>query len=235
MAGSEISDAARSQLESAAVAVDQPPDETGPKFDTINSVEFESTEANCAAPGQVAAVVDLDLLKERFAIEEQAKKAFDEEEAKPVIVGIINSGLSEVGNTYFKSKFFAPNGKEFEKQADKDDDQNGFKDDVYGINFNTRNGEIRPYATSGDMKPHGTKMAALILGGPAVMSGWSDARPRPITKLKVVNFASSTKIGVNVDPPYLGDAIRYLADQGAQIVNIESLRLSRYGSLDLRD
>jgi hypothetical protein len=111
------------------------------------------------------------------------------------------------------------NLREFEKVPKKDDDGNNFKDDIYGINFNTKDGDIEPYAGSGEMTPHGTKMAALLLGGPQVMSEWADSRTQPVIRLKVVNFASSKKIEANVDPPYLGDAIRYLADQGA-IINM---------------
>ena len=97
LAGGEISASVRSQVESASVPVDQPPDPGAPKFDTIESVEFESTGASCAPPGQVASVVDLDLLRERFAVEEQAKKDFDGQDAQSVIVGIIDSGSPSPG------------------------------------------------------------------------------------------------------------------------------------------
>ena len=152
LAGGEISASVRSQVESASVPVDQPPDPGAPKFDTIESVEFESTGASCAPPGQVASVVDLDLLRERFAVEEQAKKDFDGQDAQSVIVGIIDSGLSEPGDSFFKPKYLSPNPGEFQKDLGEDDDGNGYWDDVYGINFNSSSrgsGEIRPYPTSG--------------------------------------------------------------------------------------
>lgn len=218
---SHLSESARSQIESSSVTVSEPEDSGGYQFRTIDSVEFESAEAYCAPPGETASIVDLDLLTERFTKEEQAKRQFDEENAQSVIVGIIDSGLAEVGDNFFKLKFFAPNPKEFQKTPNVDDDRNNFIDDIYGINFNTSpgTGEIRPYPTSGGMKSHGTKMAALILGGLRA-SEWMNSRQPPPIRLKVVNFASSKVIGANVDPDKLGQAIKYLKDQGAKIINM---------------
>lgn len=216
-ADGDSADAAR--LESLAVPVAQPADRGGYQFDTIQSVEFESAGASCAPAGKVASIVDFELLKERFTIEEQAKRNSDGQDAQTVVVGIVDSGLAKVGDNFFKLKFLSPNPREVGGAPDVDDEPNDFVDDVYGINFNTRNGEIRPYATSGDMKSHGTKMASLVLGGTAG-AVWADSRTNPAIQLKIVNFASSEQIEANMDPTYLSEAIAYLATQGTRIINM---------------
>jgi hypothetical protein len=111
LAKSDLSESARAQIEDLSVPVDEAGDSGDYQFRTIDSVEFESTSANCGAPGQPASVVDLELLKERFAKEEEAKRALDGEGAQSVIVGIIDSGLSKVGDDFFKEKFFARSGE----------------------------------------------------------------------------------------------------------------------------
>jgi hypothetical protein len=63
-------------------------------------------------------------------------------------------------------------------------------------------------------------MAALILGGPEAATGWIAARPNPPIRLKVVNFASSSPSGGNVDATYLSEAIGYLVKHDARVINM---------------
>jgi hypothetical protein len=142
--------------------------------------------------------------------------------AEQITVGMIDSGLATLGDDFFKIGFFAPNRRELQGTSGQDDDSptNKHIDDVYGINFNSDNGEFKPYPFGGDIQSHGTKMASLVLGGPVVASEWTGARDKPLVQLKIVNFASATVQGANVSADKLDEAIEYLTQQGALIINM---------------
>ncbi|ESZ62459.1 S8 family serine peptidase [Mesorhizobium sp. C120A] len=192
------------------------------QFSVVNSVEFESSTQSCSTGNGAASAVDLDLLAQRFAIQKAQSDAFNSSTAKSATVGIIDTGISEIGDSFFKLAFFSPNPRELVGTQDTDDDvpQNNFVDDIYGINFNSRSGDVRPYPDDSEIRSHGTKMSAIILGGPRIATEWTGKPTVPLIRLKVVNFESARDPGATVGAENLAGAIGYLADQGADVINM---------------
>lgn len=135
----------------------------------------------------------------------------------PVVVGLIDSGISGVNQGVFHANRLAPNVYEKHGVAGQDDDfpKNGFIDDVYGMNLNggPDAGAIRFYANDRDHN-HGTLIGTLVLGG----LEWSGQMAGD-TRLRVVNFSSNDASGP-MDAEKLGRAIYYLADNGARVINM---------------
>ena len=191
----------------------------------------EATKNGCIEP-PTRPVFDIALLKGRFKIEaDAASKHMDD--LRPVIVGIIDSGISGVDKGVFSKYFFAANPSERSGKPGVDDDlpENGYIDDIYGMNFNkgAENGSVEFYSHDPNAD-HGTKVAALVLGGKEWIDSWDSNIP-PWARLKIVNFSSSKEPNP-VDAENLGSGIDYLMSNDARVINmslsnrqaIESLR-----------
>ena len=191
----------------------------GYQFRIIDSVEYAHAQKKCASLGEVAPIVDHDLLKERYRAEAEKKQnEIGGSLPDQVVVGVIDSGLGQVGDNFFKTQFFSINQPEAAGLTNKDDDFNKFIDDIYGINISSRNGLIAPYPGPGT-RAHGTMMASLILGGPKLANQWLYSDANAIIKLKVVNFSSKVPDTIE-DASKLPEAIDYLAGKGALIINM---------------
>lgn len=194
-----------------------------PKPHEYKYIEFVSTEAASTLPdcGPATTPLSFSPAQLRVRLAKELDLAARVEEARPAIVGVIDSGLRGLGGRFFAGSYFAANQREvFDLDPPEDRDHNQYFNDVYGINLNgpTGNGSIMSYG--GDPNgQHGTLVASLVLGGPE----WVQSAPPDVpsrVRLKIVNFSSSSAPHP-VDSSLLLDAITYLKEQAkADIVNM---------------
>lgn len=151
------------------------------------------------------------------------------EQLDPGVVGLIDSGVTDLGVTerddFFPKDFLLANQREKDggiNHVDDDDPENGKIDDVYGINFNTDNGRIAFYPTDRSNRDHGTKIASLVLGGREFLESRTEAE-RSLIQLKIVNFSSSRIGESTVAAFFLGPAIAYLDEQDVNVINMSLL------------
>lgn len=131
------------------------------------------------------------------------------------IVGVIDTGLAR--NDPFFERLLLKNPVEDGEPNGKDDDRNGFKDDVFGVGLEGRNGFI--YSSPTDDPPgHGTKVTTIVATG-LDFEVWQRHVAESPLGLKMVSY-SSQRFGVGVDPTVLALAPKYLQDQKATIVNM---------------
>ncbi len=128
-------------------------------------------------------------------------------DAQPVVVAVIDTGLDwnhrniDWENIWKNPREIAGNGK--------DDDNNGYVDDVVGWDFLDR--DNKPW----DYDGHGTFVAGIIAGS------WNDkdgiAGINPLARLMILkainNFGHSRA-------SYLAEAIAYAANNGARVINL---------------
>lgn len=191
-----------------------------PPANAYRYVEFVSSDEASSAPDCGPQTVPLSFsvqrLAERLAVESHAASLASAE--RTAIVGIIDSGLDDLGGPFFDTRFFAINRGDVAGNL-KDDEKNGYYDDVYGMNLNGGNqsGSIAPYGA--DRRPdHGTKIASLVLGGPEWVRSLAPATA-PRVQLKIVNFSNAND-GYPLPYYALSSAIDYLMKQNADVINM---------------
>lgn|GEM_PF-4604980 len=220
--------------EAVAAAMEPAMPKFTPAISLVQSVDLAAlggAEKCGGQAGDVAKLVDLAALRRRFQAEAAKKKAFFGEPAVPTTVGVLDSGLIGYGHGIFDGRFFTENLVEKNGNPGSDDDwpRNDHTDDVVGSNYQDQNGRIKPIIPDGPDKSHGTKMASLVLGGPAIAAAWTGAFNPPVVRLRIVDFTHSATAGGIIDPHYMGQAIEYLhanlKPHRANIVNI-SLKTS---------
>jgi subtilisin family serine protease len=122
-----------------------------------------------------------------------------------VIIAILDSGIKNQNNE-FDGRMWKNKG---EIPGDKlDNDNNGFKDDVYGWNFAYGNDSLA------DDNGHGTAVASII--GANSNNGKAMAGINSVSKLMVLK--TSNVKGITYGNT-IADAIRYATDNGARVVN----------------
>lgn len=125
---------------------------------------------------------------------------------RPITIAVIDSGV-DLTHPDLKGQLWTNRG-EIESNG-KDDDGNGFVDDVYGWNFTQDTPQVQ------DENGHGTMVAGIISAkqrdGLGVSGLFPSARIMP---LKVTQLNSK---GNSID---LARAIVYAADHGASIINL---------------
>lgn len=126
----------------------------------------------------------------------------------PVVVAVIDSGLDYNHEDFPKEHIWVnraeiPNGK--------DDDQNGFVDDIWGWNFLDKNN--RPYDDNG----HGTMVAGIIAAGLNNGTGIAGVVPDVrIMPLKVMDF------GGGLHSFEMVEAVHYAVRMGAKVINLST-------------
>lgn len=129
-----------------------------------------------------------------------------DEEKKNTVVAVIDSGLDLTHPD--GPEFLWTNAKEVPDNG-KDDDNNGYVDDVCGWNFLDENNDLT------DRKGHGTFVAGIIAA--RTNNGLAIAGVDPgaqVMALKVVNENGKA------DSLNIYRALRYAADHGARVINI---------------
>lgn len=126
--------------------------------------------------------------------------------AHPVVVAVIDTGFDRlhrdlVGSAWINRGEISGNGK--------DDDANGYVDDVYGWNFIDGNADVR------DLNGHGTVVAGIIAAHARNAVGIAGVNPwARIMSLKITNFRNK---GGSIN---LAKAVAYAADNGARVINL---------------
>lgn len=222
----------REQLSMSVAAVSADPDRDRFALEHVKSIEFTGTDPSIAcngAPGQVAQIVDAVFLEQRFKAEKQARDAYFT--AAPAsagllstTVGVVDSGLGTIGDDFFNLKFFLPDIDELNGVEERDEDGNNLVDDVYGRTYSSfgKPGNhsipfLKPFETARGAA-HGTKMAALVLGGLSIATNWTGVFDTPPVQLKIVKFTDRDE--TVADSALLPDALNYLKAKRAPIVNL---------------
>ena len=165
--------------------------------------------ALAAAPASAPAAITDPLLGEQWALSDPAlgvPEAWTQSQGEGVVVAILDSGVQLdhpdlAANLWTNPGELAGNGR--------DDDRNGFVDDVHGANLFDRSGNVA------DDEGHGTHVAGIVAAAAGNGAGGSGLAPKArIMAVKVMDAASSS------DSSLVAQGIRYAVDAGARIVNI---------------
>jgi subtilisin family serine protease len=171
---------------------------------TATTVAFAAT----AAPPALAAADPL--LSDQWALSEPqaigAQEAWKQSQGDGVVVAILDSGVQLnhpdlAANLWKNAGEIAGNGK--------DDDNNGYVDDVNGANMFTDNGNVN------DDEGHGTHVAGIVAARAGNGIGGSGLAPNAhIMAVKVLDANRSGNSSL------LASGIRYAVDEGARILNV---------------
>ena len=187
------------------------------------------------APAAAPAAITDPLLGEQWALSDPAlgvREAWTQSQGEGVVVAILDSGVQLdhpdlAANLWTNPGEIAGNGR--------DDDRNGFVDDVHGANLFDRSGNV------GDDEGHGTHVAGIVAAASANGTGGRGLAPKArIMPVKVMDAASASDsslvargIRYAVTPargsstsrstattstPELDDAIAFAGARGATIV-----------------
>lgn len=122
----------------------------------------------------------------------------------PVVVAVIDDGLY-VNHPQIKS-YVWKNPKEVPGN-NKDDDGNGYVDDVYGYNFMQNTGSVDPTGS------HGTHVASITLT--TAQSGMSGTK----SNVRIMPLVVADAQGVISSRETISKAIKYATDNGASVIN----------------
>lgn len=131
-----------------------------------------------------------------------------DQEGKRVVIGLVGTGI-DYTNSDLRNALWINNGElsDGERDNDRDDDGNGYADDLLGYDF--ADGDGKPY----DWHGFDTFVAGLLVG-----SGEKHPEVRgiaPNAELLVARYLDSDGRGHPMDASL---AIRYAADQGARVI-----------------
>jgi subtilisin family serine protease len=162
-----------------------------------------------SAPAYAAAADD-PMLSQQWALADPAAigatEAWTQSTGAGVLVAVLDTGVQLdhpdlAANIWTNHAEVAGNGR--------DDDANGFVDDVHGANMFDRTGNV------GDDNGHGTHNAGIIAALQGNGIGGSGLAPRAtILPVKVLDAAMAGNTDV------LAAGIRYAVDRGARIINV---------------
>lgn len=133
-----------------------------------------------------------------------------------VVVAVVDSGVDidheDLKNNMWTNKYEIPNNG-------IDDDCNGFVDDVYGWNFAENIPNPRPIQWKDDPggEAHGTHVAGLLGAQTDNSKGVTGVFGKHIKIMPLSIFSDASDGGFT---SYLINAVRYAADNGAQVINL---------------
>jgi subtilisin family serine protease len=170
-----------------------------------------ATTVAFAAAGAAPALAAPDpLLADQWALSEPqaigAQEAWTQSEGAGVLVAILDSGVQlnhpDLAGSLWTNPGEVPgNGK--------DDDNNGYVDDVYGANMFTDNGNVN------DDEGHGTHVAGIVAARAGNGIGGSGLAPK--ARIMAVKVLDANRSG---NSSLLASGIRYAVDMGARILNV---------------
>jgi subtilisin family serine protease len=143
-----------------------------------------------------------------------AEEAWDLPTGSPVIVAVVDTSM-DIDHEDLKENIWTNGGEVFGNG--KDDDGNGFVDDIHGWNFLNQSNDVRPTGAVGTDhgRVHATLVASLIAAkgnnGIGVAGIAWNARIMPLVALDADGSGKTSDVA---------DAIRYAANNGARIINL---------------
>ena len=136
----------------------------------------------------------------------KVRDAWNSTKGEGVVVAVIDSGI-DTNHREFAGRIWE-NHKEI-RGNNKDDDVNGYIDDINGWNFVSDSPELTP------LSQHGTAVAGVVGAAANNTIGVAGVAPRVILMSLIVSGADGRIKGEAV-----GKAIRYAVDHGANIINL---------------
>jgi subtilisin family serine protease len=169
-----------------------------------------ATAVAFVAAGAAPALAATDpLLSDQWALAEPqamgAQEAWTQSRGNGVVVAILDTGVQVDHPDLAGNLWTNPN----EVLNGKDDDKNGFVDDVTGANMFTNDGNIN------DDEGHGTHVAGIIAARAGNDVGGSGVAPQ--ARIMPVKVLDSNRSG---NSSLLARGIRYAVDMGARILNV---------------
>ncbi len=173
--------------------------------------------AGALFPYAALAIVPNDpFLNEQWSLQKiHAPQAWDRTTGSPdVVVAVIDTGV-DIYNADLKENIWT-NPKEIMGNH-LDDDQNGYIDDLHGWNFVNNSNDVRPWgnATDTDAFLHGTLVSSIIgatgNNGIGIAGIAWNVKIMPLVALTAYGTGSTTDVA---------HAVRYAADNGANIINL---------------
>jgi subtilisin family serine protease len=149
------------------------------------------------------------LLPQQWALAEPqaigAQVAWSQSTGNGVLVAILDSGVQLDHPDLAGNLWTNPN----EKPNGKDDDNNGYVDDINGANMFSNDGNVA------DDEGHGTHVAGIVAAKAGNDIGGSGVAPN--ASIMAVKVLDSNRSG---NSTVLARGIRYAIDEGAQILNV---------------
>jgi subtilisin family serine protease len=134
-----------------------------------------------------------------------AQAAWTQSSGDGVLVAILDSGVQldhpDLKGNLWTNPREVPNGK--------DDDNNGYVDDIFGANMFTNDGNVA------DDEGHGTHVAGIVAAQAGNNIGGSGLAPK--ARIMAVKVLDSTRSG---NSTVLARGIKYAVDMGAKILNV---------------
>lgn len=134
---------------------------------------------------------------------------------KPAVVAVLDTGLLGRGE-FFPESYFSRNTKEREGGAVRDNDHNGYKNDVIGVNA-----QLQGNVTADpdyEFHDHGSAVANLVLGGVGFRSSFRNIDK--LIKLKIVKVVQKRNGQFTISEAALIEGLKYANRNGAMIANI---------------
>jgi subtilisin family serine protease len=166
--------------------------------------------AALAGAGAAPALAASDpLLPDQWALAEPqaigVQTAWTQSDGSGVIVAVLDSGVQldhpDLSGNLWTNPREVPNGK--------DDDGNGYVDDIYGANMFTNDGNVS------DDEGHGTHVAGIVAAQAGNSIGGSGVAPK--ARIMAVKVLDANRSG---NSTLLARGIRYAVDMGARILNV---------------
>jgi thermitase len=170
-----------------------------------------ATTVAFAAAGAAPALAAPDpLLADQWALSEPqvtgAQEAWTQSQGTGALVAVLDSGV-QLNHPDLAANLWTNPGEV--PGNGKDDDANGYVDDVYGANMFTDNGNVD------DDEGHGTHVAGIVAAGAGNGIGGSGMAPK--ARIMAVKVLDSNRSG---NSSLLASGIRYAVDMGARILNV---------------
>lgn len=138
----------------------------------------------------------------------QATRSVDQ----PIIVAVIDTGIDYQHPVFTAKEALWVNAAEQAGQAGRDDDGNGYIDDIYGWNFADHNANSMD-SDHVDIRSHGTHVAGIVLGVNQALQSSEASR----IKLMGLKFLSAGGTGATSAAI---QAIYYAVNNGAKVINM---------------